>query len=88
MSGRRSDNTLSRANDIGSLCLALRVLRIAARAMSLPRQVLPGRFYMLTRRCTQRQFLLRPDNDTNSAFVYCVAEATQRFTRQYERQRM
>ncbi len=29
--------------------------------MSLPRQVLPNRSYMITRRCTQRQFLLRPD---------------------------
>jgi len=26
-----------------------------------PRQVLPNQFYMITRRCTQRQFLLRPD---------------------------
>jgi putative transposase len=47
--------------------------------MTLPRQVLPGQFYMLTRRCTQRQFLLRPDEETNNAFVYCLAEAAQRF---------
>jgi putative transposase len=47
--------------------------------MSLPRQVLPGQFYMLTRRCTQRQFLLRPDSITNETFVYCLAEAAQRF---------
>jgi len=47
--------------------------------MSLPRQVLPGTFYMLTRRTTQRQFLLRPDPETNNAFVYCLAEAAQRF---------
>src|SRR5205807_9903538 len=31
------------------------------------------------RRCTQRQFLLRPDKDTNNAFVYCLAEAAKRF---------
>ena len=46
--------------------------------MSLPRQVIPGRFYMITRRCTQRQFLLRPDEQTNNAFLYCLAEAAQR----------
>jgi hypothetical protein len=47
--------------------------------MSRPRQVLPGQFYLLTRRCTQRQFLLRPDEITNNAFVYCLGEAAQRF---------
>jgi len=47
--------------------------------MPRPRQVLPGQFYLLTRRCTQRQFLLRPDPTTNNAFVYCLVEAAQRF---------
>ncbi len=47
--------------------------------MSVPRQVLPRTFYMLTRRCTQRQFLLRPDATTNATFLYCLAEAAQRF---------
>ena len=46
--------------------------------MSAPRPVFPGRFYMITRRCTQRQFLLRPDDDTNEAFTYCLAEAAAR----------
>lgn len=46
--------------------------------MSLPREVIPGRFYMVTRRCTQRQFLLRPDDETNNAFLYCLADAAQR----------
>jgi putative transposase len=49
-----------------------------ATGMSLPRQVLPGQFYMVTRRCTQRQFLLRPDAETNNAFTYCLIEAAQR----------
>jgi putative transposase len=44
-----------------------------------PRQVLPGQFYQLTRSCTQRQFLLRPDEETNNAFIYCLIEAAQRF---------
>jgi len=46
--------------------------------MTLAREVLPGRIYMITRRCTQRQFLLRPDTATNNAFVYCLAVAAQR----------
>src|SRR5262249_46523561 len=46
--------------------------------VSLPRQVVPGRVYMITRRCTQRMFLLRPDSDTSNAFVYCLAVAAHR----------
>ncbi|MCX5742490.1 MAG: hypothetical protein NT062_08345 [Proteobacteria bacterium] len=53
--------------------------RAARNPMSTPRQVLSGRYYMLTRRCTQRQFLLRPDTATNNVFAYCLAEAAQRF---------
>ncbi len=34
---------------------------------------------MVTRRCTQRQFLLRPDAATNNAFIYCLGEAANRF---------
>lgn len=47
--------------------------------MSLPREVIPGRVYTLTRRCTQRQHLLRPDPVTNETFLYCLAEAAQRY---------
>src|SRR4029079_3449373 len=46
--------------------------------MSMPREVLPGRTYMITRRCTQRQFLMRPDRETNNAFIYCLAVAALR----------
>lgn len=48
-------------------------------AMSRPRQVFAKQFYLVNRRCTQRQFLLRPDDDTNNAFIYCLAEAAQRY---------
>jgi putative transposase len=41
--------------------------------------VFPGRFLFITRRCTQREFLLRPDDATNNAFTYLLAEASQRF---------
>jgi hypothetical protein len=44
----------------------------------LPRQVLPQQFYLITRRCTQRQFLLRPDGPTNNAFLYCLIDAALR----------
>lgn len=47
--------------------------------MSLPRPVYPGSASMVTRRCTQRQFLLRPDPETNNAFIYCLAVAAQRY---------
>src|SRR5689334_16912554 len=47
--------------------------------MTLPRPVLPGQFYLVTRRCTQRQFLMRPDDATNNGFIYCLGEAAQRF---------
>jgi hypothetical protein len=33
---------------------------------------------MVTRRCTQRQYLLRPDRESNNAFIYCLAVAAQR----------
>jgi REP element-mobilizing transposase RayT len=43
-----------------------------------PRQVLPRQFYLITRRCCQRQFLLRPDPATNNAFLYCLIAAALR----------
>jgi putative transposase len=46
--------------------------------MTLPRQVVPGRDYMITRRCSERRFFLRPDEDTNNAFLYCLALAATR----------
>src|SRR3954463_3019890 len=51
---------------------------LVASAAMLPRQVLPQQFYLVTRRCTQRQFLLRPDPETNNAFTYALIEAAQR----------
>lgn len=46
--------------------------------MSLARQIVAGRVYMITRRCTQRMLLLRPDSDTTNAFLYCLAYAAQK----------
>ncbi len=47
--------------------------------MTAPRQVLPGTTYLITRRCAQRQFLLRPSKTTNAIFLYVLAVAARRF---------
>lgn len=44
----------------------------------LARPVHPGETYLFTRRCTQRQLLMRPDKETNNAFIYCLAVAVER----------
>jgi putative transposase len=46
--------------------------------MTLPRQVLPDCDYMVTRRCSERRFFLRPGEPTNNAFLYCLALAARR----------
>jgi REP element-mobilizing transposase RayT len=43
------------------------------------RELLPGSTYLITRRCTQRQFLLKPSALTNRIFSYCVAVAAARY---------
>ncbi|MFO0618671.1 MAG: hypothetical protein U0414_39125 [Polyangiaceae bacterium] len=45
--------------------------------MTLPRPILPGRTYFFTRRCTQREFILRPDAKINEALTYCLGRAAQ-----------
>ena len=46
--------------------------------MSLPRPVISGRCYLLTRRCSERRFLMRPDDETTNAFLYCLGVAANR----------
>jgi REP element-mobilizing transposase RayT len=54
--------------------------RFAIKAdMTLPRDIQPGRVYMVSRRSTQRQFLLRPDELTNLIFLYALIYAARRF---------
>lgn len=43
--------------------------------MTLPRRILKGTTYLLTRRCFQRSFFLRPSKKTNQIFMYCLAYA-------------
>lgn len=49
------------------------------RRMTAPRQILAGATYLVTRRCTQRQFLLRPSRTVNDVFRYVLAVAAARF---------
>lgn len=44
----------------------------------MPRQVLPGSIYLLTRRCTQRQYWLKPSRMTNSIVSFCIAYAAKK----------
>jgi putative transposase len=46
--------------------------------MSLPRAIVAGRRYLITRRCSERRFLMRPCPETNNAFLYCMALAARR----------
>lgn len=43
--------------------------------MSLPRQILPNATCMITRRCSERRFFLRPDGVVTQAFLYCLGYA-------------
>ncbi|MBK8482748.1 MAG: hypothetical protein IPL40_16550 [Proteobacteria bacterium] len=47
--------------------------------MSLPRPVIAGETLMVTRRCAQRQFLLRPSATVNGIIGYCLAVAAERY---------
>jgi REP element-mobilizing transposase RayT len=47
--------------------------------MTAPRRIVPGTTYLVTRRCTQRQLLLRPSPSTNATFRYVLALAARRF---------
>jgi len=47
--------------------------------MTPARCILPGRTYLISRRCTQRQFLLRPDKNTEQLYLYLLALAAERY---------
>lgn len=47
--------------------------------MTAPRFVVPGQTYLITRRCSERRFFLRPDARTVGIFEYCLAEAADRY---------
>lgn len=47
--------------------------------MALPREVIPGTSYMITRRCSERRFFLLPDEGTTQNFFYCLGFAAEKF---------
>lgn len=47
--------------------------------MSKPRRILPGSAYLISRRCLERRFFLRPDEETNRGVLFCLLVAAQRF---------
>jgi REP element-mobilizing transposase RayT len=47
--------------------------------MTAPRRVLAGATYLVTRRCAQRQLLLRPSQLVNEIFLYVLALAARRY---------
>ena len=46
--------------------------------MGVAHDISPGAIIMLTRRTAERQFFLRPDDDTNQILLYCLAVAAKR----------
>lgn len=47
--------------------------------MALPRRILPGRTYLLTRRCIDRRYLLKPSPIVDLILLYALAVAARRF---------
>ena len=46
--------------------------------MTAPRRLLPNTTYLVTRHCTQHEWLLRGESDTNAIFLYWLAVAAER----------
>jgi len=49
------------------------------RPVTAPRMIVPGVTYLVTRRCSQRQFLLRPSKTVNNVFLFLLTVAAKRF---------
>jgi REP element-mobilizing transposase RayT len=47
--------------------------------MTAPRRVLPGTSYLITRRCSERRFFLKPSRTTTEIFLYVLAVAARRY---------
>jgi REP-associated tyrosine transposase len=48
-------------------------------SVSAPRQILAGTTYLVTRRCSERRFFLRPSKAVNEIFLYVLAVAAERY---------
>jgi hypothetical protein len=75
---RVPDGSASNVATFLERCVGERLAVARRITMSAPIRVLAGTIYMLTRRTTQGQFLLRPDPEVNNAFLYCLIEAALR----------
>jgi putative transposase len=49
------------------------------RSVTAPRQISPGATYLVTRRCSERRFFLRPSRFVNAIFLFVLAVAAKRF---------
>ncbi len=47
--------------------------------MTAPRRVIPGARYLLSRRCSERRFFLRPSEAVNDMLRYVLAVAAERY---------
>jgi REP element-mobilizing transposase RayT len=47
--------------------------------MTAPRRILAGISYLISRRCSERRFFLRPAALTNEIFQYVLAVAAKRY---------
>jgi putative transposase len=48
-------------------------------SVSAPRRVISGTTYLVTRRCSERRYFLRPDPEVNAIVLYCLARAAERY---------
>ncbi len=48
------------------------------RDMTAPRQILAGTTWLVTRRCSERRFFLRPSRRTSTVFLFILAVAARR----------
>jgi len=68
-----------RPNRPDSGAVARGTLRALSGDMTAPRRIVKGTTYLITRRCFDRRFLLRPSELTNAVFEYRLAVAAQRY---------
>ena len=47
--------------------------------MAIPRRILPGRTYLLTRRCIDRRYLLKPSPTVDQILLYALAVGSRRY---------
>jgi putative transposase len=79
MTGASTPRTVARIARSARAEIAYGIVAALARPMTAPRQILAGATYLVTRRCSQRLFLLKPSRLTNSVFLYLLAVAARRF---------